>query len=203
MRRLIIASLITFFITSEVQAKNSSPQTPPQTTPDKPKPALDPERLVEEWMKRLNALDSWHLTVDGKEEGIEDVVNSMMELYAPDVLAEVPPHDEDQSGSVMLRGSTLLRKWVEKIARTQVRLNYIRVAQTMKEFNGVQPLFTTPLPWGGVGISFQIIGAWSMREDRLNKRFMAPGAVFLQFGEDGKIQRLRLYLTEITRVVAG
>src|SRR2546425_11138003 len=130
MRRLIIASLITFFITSEVQAKNSSPQTPPQTTPDKPKPALDPERLVEEWMKRLNALGSWHLTVDGKEEGVEDVVNSMMELYAPDVLAEVPPHDEDQSGSVMLRGSTLLRKWVDKIARTQVRLNYIRVAQT-------------------------------------------------------------------------
>jgi hypothetical protein len=202
MRRLIIATLITFFVTSEVQAKHL-PQTPQQTTPDKSKPALDPEKLVEEWMKRLNALDSWHLTVDGKEEGVQEVVDSMMELYSPDVLAEVPPHDDDQIGSVMLRGTALLRQWVDKIARTQVRLNYIRVAQTRKEFNGEQLLFTTPLPWGGVGVSFQIIGAWSMREDRLNKRFMAPGAVFLQFGDDGKIQRLRLYLTEITRVVAG
>lgn len=202
MRTLIMATLITFLVMSEVQAQNL-PQNLPQTTPDKPKPALDPERLVDEWLKRLNALDDWRLTEDGKEEGIDEVVNSMMELYAPDVLADVPPHDEDQIGSVMLRGSALLRKWVDKIARTQVRLNYIRTAQTRKEFNGVQPLFTTQLPWGGLGISFQIIGAWSMREDRLNKRFMAPGAVFLQFDEDGKIYRLRLYLTEITRVVAG
>ncbi len=201
MRRLIIATLVTFLITFQAQAQNV--QVPPQTTPDKSKPVLDPEQLAEEWMKRLNALDDWHLTEQGKEEGIEEVVNNMMALYSPDVLAEVPPHDDEQIGPVMLRGTALLRKWVDKIARSHVRINYLRTAQTMKEFNGVQPVFTTTFPWGGIGISFQIIGAWSMREDRLNKRYMAPGAVFLQFGEDGKIQRLRLYLTEITRVVAG
>src|SRR5688572_2394793 len=107
MRTLIFAILITFFVMSEVQAENL-PQAVPQTTPDKP--AVDLEKLVDEWLKRYNALDSWHITVDGKEEGIEQVVNSMMELYTPDVLADVPPHDEDQIGSVMLRGSELVRK---------------------------------------------------------------------------------------------
>jgi hypothetical protein len=202
MPRIIIVTLIAFFVTFEVQGL-TLPQNPPQTTPDNAKLALDPDKLADEWMKRMNALDDWHLTPDGKPEGLDEVVNSMMELYTPDVLADVPPHDEEQIGSVMLRGTTLLRQWVEKIAKSQVRLNYIRTAQTMGEFNGVRPVFSTPLPWGGLGISFQIIGAWSMREDRLNKRFMAPGSVFIQYNDAGKIYRLRLYLAEITRVVAG
>ena len=189
---ILIASLAVF---------NFQAQTPPQTPPAKP--ALDPLKLSDDWITRLNNLSNWYLTVEGKEMGRDELVNSMMELYTPDVVADVPPHDEEQIGSVMLRGTALLRQWVEKIARSQVRLNYIRTAQTNGEFNGVRPVFSTPLPWGGLGISFQIIGAWSMREDRLNKRFMAPGAVFLQFNEDGKIYRLRLYLTEIIRVVAG
>jgi hypothetical protein len=202
MPRIIIVALIAFFVTFEVQGL-TEPQTSPQATADKPKPVLDPNLLADEWMKRMNALDDWQLSAEGKEVGLDGVVNSMMELYTPDVLADVPPHDEEQIGSVMLRGTALLRQWVEKVARTQVRLNYIRTAQTNGEFNGVRPVFSTPLPWGGLGISFQIIGAWSLREDRLNKRFMAPGAVFIQYNEDGKIYRLRLYLTEITRVVAG
>jgi len=202
MRKILGAALITFFITYQAQGPTLA-QNPPQTAQGKSKPVLDPEKLANEWMTRMNALDDWRLTVDGKAEGFDEVVNSMMELYTPDVLADVPPHDDEQIGSVMLRGTALLRQWVEKIARSQVRLNYIRIAQTMQEFNGVRPVFTTELPWGGLGISFQIIGAWSMREDRLNQRFMAPGAVFLQFNEEGKIYRMRLYLTEITRVVAG
>jgi hypothetical protein len=202
MPRIIIVALIAFFVTFEAQGL-TEPQTAPQAAAGKPKPVLDPNLLADEWMKRMNALDDWQLSPEGKEVGLDGVVNSMMDLYTPDVLADVPPHDEEQIGSVMLRGTALLKQWVEKIARSQVRLNYIRTAQTMGEFNGVRPVFSTPLPWGGLGISFQIIGAWSMREDRLNKRFMAPGAVFIQYNEDGKIYRLRLYLTEITRVVAG
>ena len=34
--------------------------------------------------------------------GRDELVNRMMELYAVDVIAEVPPHDEDQIGPVML-----------------------------------------------------------------------------------------------------
>ena len=122
-----------------------------------------------------------------------------MELYAPDVIANLPPHDEDQIGPVMLRGSGQLRKWVEKIARTQVRIDYLQIRQTGGEFQGAKLVYTTPLPWGGLGISFQILAAYSSREDR--RRFMAPGAVFLQVGTDGKIQRIRLYLTEMSEVV--
>jgi len=46
----------------------------------------------------------------------------MMELFAPDVLAEVPPHDEEQIGLVMLDGSGQVRQWVEKFARSNVQL---------------------------------------------------------------------------------
>jgi hypothetical protein len=199
MSRIIIATVITFLMIFAVQGVNLA-QNLPQANE---RAAMDPDRLADEWMKRMNALDDWSLTPEGKPEGFDEVVNGMMDLFTPDVLAEVPPHDEEQSGSVMLRGTPLLKQWVEKIAKSQVRLNYIRIAQTNGEFNGVRPVFSTPLPWGGLGISFQIIGAWSEREDRLNKRFMAPGSVFLQFNDAGKIYRMRLYLTEITRVVAG
>ncbi len=201
MSKITIAALITFVVIFTVQGVNLAQA--PQPGQEKPKAMPDTTKLADEWMKRMNALDDWSLSPEGKEVGLEEVINNMMDLFTPDVLADVPPHDDEQMGSVMLRGAPLLRQWVEKIARTQVRLNYIRLAQTMKEFNGVRPIFYTELPWGGFGISFQIIGAWSVREDRLNKRYMAPGSVFLQYNDEGKIYRMRLYLTEITRVVAG
>jgi len=193
MRRLIILTLIAFLAaiaflaTRELQAQRIEVA------------AGEAERLAEEWMNRLNALDNWYLSVERKEQGLNEVVDKMMELYAPDVIANLPPHDQDQIGPVMLRGSAQLRKWVEKIARTQVRMDYIRSRQTGGEFQGAYLVYSTPLPWGGIGISFQITAAYSLREDR--RRFKAPGAVFLQYGEDKKIQRIRLYLTEITEVV--
>lgn len=188
MRRLIISTLIVLFAAIEVHA---------QAAADSPE-----QKLAEEWIKRLNALDDWYLSVEGKEEGLEPLVNSVMELYAPDVLAEVPPHDPEQIGPVMLRGSANVRKWVERIARTQVRLNYFVKRQTegpTGDFEGWRLIYSTPLPWGGKAIAFQIIGLWSLREDR--HRFMAPGSVFIQYGPDGKIRRLRLLLGEIEEVV--
>jgi hypothetical protein len=194
MRRLItliVFSILVIFL-AEFQAQN-----PPQaTTPAKP--ALDPAKLAEEWVIRLNALDDWHLSVEGKEEGLDEVVNNMMELYAPDVIAEVPPHDEDQIGPVMLRGPGNLRKWVEKIARTQVKLLYIQKRQTVGSFEGQKLVYSTPLPWGGLGLSFQIVAAYSLRENR--RKFTAPGMVVLQVGADGKIKRLRLFLSETAEV---
>ena len=195
MRRLItiivVSILITFLAAFEFQA-----QAPPQTTPATP--VFDPAKLVEEWLSRLNALDDWRLSVEGQEVGLDAVVNNMMELYAPDVIAELPPHDEDQIGPVMLRGTGNLRKWVEKIARSQVRLLYIQKRQTVGSFEGQRLVYTTPLPWGGTGLSFQIIAAYSMRENR--RKFTAPGMVILQVGVDGKIRRLRLFLTETAEV---
>ena len=187
MRRLIFSILILVLATSELRA---------QAAADAPE-----QKLAEEWIKRLNALSDWYLSVDGKEEGIEPLVNNMMDLYAPDVLAEVPPHDKDQIGPVMLRGRENVRKWVDRIARSQVRLNYLMKRQTegpTGEYEGWRLVYSTKLPWGGTGIAFQVIAVWSLREDR--RRFTAPGAVFIQYDADGKIRRLRLLLGEIEEV---
>ncbi len=159
----------------------------------------EPDRLADEFINRLDALDDWYLTVDGKEQGLDPLIDKMMELFAPDAVANVPPHDAEQDGPVMLRGKDNVRKWVERIARTQVRLDYIRTRQTAGEFEGIPLVYSTQLPWGGLGISYQIVGVWSLREDR--RRFMGPGSVFLQYDKTGKIVRLRLYLSEITEVV--
>ena len=71
--------------------------------------------------------------------------------------------------------------------------------QTKKQFEGEKLVYSTPLPWGGLGISFPIIAVYSTREDR--RRFMSPGMVVLQTGEDKKIHRFRLYLTELAEVM--
>src|SRR5262245_46127296 len=137
-----------------------TPQTPPaqappaaQTPPAAPAPpaaatppAPNPLQLAEDWMARLNNLSNWTLTFEGKEVGREDLVNKMMELYAPDVVAEVPPHDDEQIGPVILRGKANVQKWVDKISRTQVRLLYIQRRQTKKRFEGTKLIYSTPLP---------------------------------------------------------
>src|SRR5439155_22884307 len=162
--------------------QTQTPQTPPAQTPPpvqappaaaKP-PAPDPLQLAEDWLTRLNSLSNWSLTFEGKEVGREELVNKMMELYAPDVVAEVPPHDDDQIGPVILRGRANVQKWVDRISRPQVRLLYIQRRQTKKQFEGTKLIYSTPLPWGGVGISFEIIAAWSRREDR--RKFKGPGS---------------------------
>ena len=191
MRKLIFFTLLTFLALFELQA-----QTPAPAPVDAPQ-----RKLADEWLKRLNALSDWYISLDGKEQGIEQRVDSMMELYASDVVAEVPPHDPDQIGPVMLRGSENLRKWVDMIARTQTKLTYGISRQTggpTAEFEGWQLVYSTPMPWGGTAIAFQIRATWSLRENR--RRFTSPGAVFLEVGADGKIHRLRLFLAETSEV---
>jgi hypothetical protein len=193
----IISILLCVCAVSEYRAQAPYP---PQTQAAPAKPAIDPGKLAEDWLSRLNALGDWYLSPDGKEVGRDEPVNKMMELYAPDAIAEVPPNDDDQIGPLMLRGSANIRKWADKISSTQVRILYVQKRQTQKQFEGEKLIYTTPLPWGGVGISFEIIGAWSRRADR--RKFTGPGTVFLQVSPDGKIQRLRLYLSEISEVTA-
>jgi hypothetical protein len=190
-RKLIVFIVIGLLTVLERQAQIGAQA--PLDTPQR--------KLADEWIKRLNALSDWYVSVDGKEEGIEQRVDSMMELYASDVIADVPPHDPDQIGPVMLRGSANVRKWVDKIARTQTRLTYSIARQTggpTAEFEGWQLVYSTPMPWGGTAIAFQIRATWSLRENR--RRFTAPGAVFLEYGADGKIHRFRLFLAEISEV---
>jgi SnoaL-like domain len=192
MRKLIFFVFLTLLMVFEPQAQAPPAQAPADTVQ---------RNRADEWMKRLNALSDWRISLDGKEEGVDQRVDSMMELFASDVVAEVPPHDPDQIGLVMLRGSANVRKWVDEIARTQTRLTFDIARQTggpTAEYEGWQLVFSTPMPWGGTAIAFQIRGTWSMRENR--RRFTAPGAVFLEYGADGKIHRLRLFLAETAEV---
>src|SRR5438093_10476928 len=76
-------------------------QTPPPAAAAKP-PAPDPPQLAEDWMTRWNNLSNYSLSFEGKEVGREELVNKMMELYAPDHVAEVPPPDDEQTGPVSL-----------------------------------------------------------------------------------------------------
>ena len=188
MRRLVFSILITLFAAINLHA---------QAAADLPE-----QKQAEDFLKRLDALSDWYLSVDGKEQGLDQLVDSMMELYAPDVLAEVPPYDKEQLGPVMLRGKDNVRKWVERIARTQVRLGYYFKRQTegpTGDYEGWRLVYTAKLPWGGNGIAFPIMAVWSQREDR--HRYMAPGMVTIQYGPDGKIRRLRLLIGEIEEVV--
>ena len=59
-----------------------------------------------------------------------------MEAFAPDAIVQVPPHDEEQIGPVVLVGSEQVRKWVDKIARSQVNINYKIQRQTQNAADG-------------------------------------------------------------------
>ena len=77
---IIISALMALLTAFEFQA-----QTPVQATPGKP--VLDAYKLAEAWVDRTNGLDKWHISVDGKEDGVDQVVDRMMDLFAPDVIA--------------------------------------------------------------------------------------------------------------------
>ena len=119
--------------------------------------------------------------------------------FVPDVLVELPPHDEKQIGPVMLLGSRQIRQWADKFARTHVELAYLLKPQTENEVEGERMVYSKPLPWGGLGVSFPIIAGHSMRQDR--SQFLEVGAVFVQYGEDGQIHRFRLIQSEKEKVL--
>lgn len=183
MSRQIISIFISIFMVTAL----SRAQPPLQT--NETKPALNAEKLAVEWLARLNALGDWFISLDGKEQP-EKVVSNMVELYAPDAIQLVGP-SEDQIGTVMLRGTDAIRKWTDDFARSYVRLAYRIDPRTAKE-RTTTLIYSTPMPWGGLAVSFQITALYSLRHDR--RTFRVPGAVFIEFREDGKIERLRLLL---------
>jgi hypothetical protein len=192
--RWVIASILITLLFVPV----SHAQTPAPAQAPKP-PELNAVLLAQEWVDRLNALDDWHITMDGKEEGIDKLVDHFMERLTPDALVEVPPYDEEQIGPVMLVGTQQVKQWVDRFAKTKVELLYLLKRQTEKAFEGERMVYSKVLPWGGLGVSFPIIAAYSQREDR--RRFMEVGAVFIQYDPTGKIQRFRLIQSEKDEVL--
>ncbi len=192
MVRLTVLTVFTFLVAVAVQAQDA-PETPPAEA------GPDIIQMAVEWVDRLNDLDEWTISLDGREIGVEERVDSLMELFAPDVLAQVPPYDEKQIGPVLLRGYEHVRLWVDKVARSQVDIDYKLQLQTQSEFEGEPMIYSKPLPWGGLGLSFRVNANYTARRDRTT--YLEYGAVFLQYDEEGKIQRLRLLLSEKSEVV--
>ena len=147
------------------------------------------EETAREWFIRLNELDDWYISFDGREEN-DAVVDRFVELYAADAFHQVGP-SEKQIGPVLFAGKTAIRTWANDFSKRYVALNYRIEYKTKKEMP-VQPFYVTQFPWGGTGASTQFEAIFTNRDDR--RQFVIPGAVFFIFDETGKIQNLRLYL---------
>jgi hypothetical protein len=180
-----------------IQTAGGSPQGPAR--PDaqktdaqkKEERKLDAEQMVREWFRRLNGLDDWWITMDGKEEP-DPVVNRMLDLYAPDVMQFLGP-SEDQLGTVMYLGHKGIRHWADVFARKYVGLAYRLQNQTAQEQTSDLILTAVP-PWGGLAASVEFTAVWTERESR--RKFMAPGSAFFVFNEEGKVNKLRLYIPQ-------
>jgi hypothetical protein len=158
--------------------------------PSSPKAATAlAEEMAREWFIRLNELDDWYISFDGKEEN-DAVVDRFLDLYAADAFHQVGP-SENQIGPVLFTGKAAIRKWANDFSKRFVALNY-RVEYKTKKEMPVQPFYVTQFPWGGTGASTQFEAIFTNRDDR--RQFVLPGAVFFIFDEAGKIQNLRLYV---------
>jgi hypothetical protein len=183
-------------------APKAAAPAPPAPAPAAPaKPAVDVTKLGTDFVDKLNTLDDWRLSMDGKEMGFDKVVDAFMADFAPDVIAELPTDDEEQIGPLELHGTAQLRKWVEKMARSRVELEYLLSRQTEKTVEGEFMVYSKPLPWGGVGIAFPVLAPYSTRVNR--EKFLEVETVFLQYGPDQKIHRFQMYISDKAPVKGG
>jgi hypothetical protein len=139
-----------------------------QAPAQKPATALA-EEMAREWFIRLNELDDWYISFDGKEEN-DAVVDRFIDLYAADAFHQVGP-SEKQIGPVLFTGKTAIRKWASDFSKRYVALNYRVEYKTKKELP-VQPFYVTQFPWGGTGASTQFEAIFTNREDR--RQFVVP-----------------------------
>ena len=149
----------------------------------------DPEKLVDQWFIRLNALDDWYISYDGKEE-TDAVVDRFVDLYDRDAFHQVGPN-ENQIGPVVFHGRDGIKKWASDFAKKHVQLGY-RVDFMTRSEKTAQLTFSIKPPWGGIAAAVEFTAAFTNREDR--KRIIVPGSAFFLFDESGKIQRVRLYM---------
>ena len=162
----------------EPAAPVAAPKAPPANT----------EPLVYEWLKRLNALADW--PVDPKANPPKAAIDKFVELYAPGAFFFVGPN-EDQIGSVLYSGASAIATYAERFARTYSKSEFRIQVQTVSMQTTALMHVGLP-PWGGFAVAAEIASYVFMRENK--RRFAMPGALFNQYGDDGKIHRTRLYM---------
>jgi hypothetical protein len=144
--------LIPAFLLAAPPPSFSQPQTTPTQKPDKPAgETLNPELLVDQWFIRLNALDDWYISFDGKEETGE-VVDRFVQLYSPAAFHQVGP-SENQIGPVVFHGPEGIRKWATDFAKKHVQLGY-RIDFMTRNEKPTQLVYSTKPPWGGTAAAF-------------------------------------------------
>jgi hypothetical protein len=157
-------------------------QTP---APAKPRP----EELADQWFVRLNELDDWYISVDGREENAA-VVDRFVDLYAEDAYHQVGPAAH-QIGPVVYHGKERIRKWADDFSRNYVQVAFRTIYMTQKE-KTITPFYAMQAPWGGTGAAIEFVAAYRNRQDR--RTFTQPGAVFFVFNDEGKISNVRIYM---------
>jgi hypothetical protein len=167
-----------FVLITVISVPLSRAQTPP-----------DADKLVDQWFIRLNALDDWYISYEGKEE-TDAVVDRFVELYDPEAFHQVGPN-ENQLGPVVFHGVDGIKKWATDFAKTHVQLAY-RVDFMTRNEKTAQLVYNAKPPWGGIAAAVEFTAVFTNRQDR--KRVIVPGSAFFVFNDAGKIQRLRLYM---------
>jgi hypothetical protein len=148
-----------------------------------------PEELADQWFVRLNELDDWYISLDGKEDNTA-VVNRFLDLYADDAYHQVGPN-ENQFGQVVYHGRERIRKWADDFSKNYVQVAFRTIYVTQKE-KTITPFYSIQTPWGGTGAAIEFVAAFRNRQDR--RSFTQPGAAFFMFDEAGKIRNVRIYM---------
>jgi hypothetical protein len=187
MKPLGAAAMLLLFIASMGFTQQST--QPPKTAAE----PLRADRLVDEWFNRVNALDDWYISMVGKEQ-TEEVVDRVVDLYAADAMHFVGPN-EKQIGGATFSGKDGISKWADDVARNCRDVAWRLVSRTFDE--KTTSLSVTQAPWGGLSVAAELTFSYTDRDT--NRRFMVPGAIFIDFKQDGKIRRLRLYLVRDER----
>jgi hypothetical protein len=146
---------------------------------------LNAQDLVDEWIKRLNALADWTAEGDAAKR-----VEKFVEIYDREAFQFTGPN-EDQIGMATYSGTDGIRVWAARFGQRWSKSEYQIQVQTWQE-KTAGLLHTTEPPWGGVSVALELLTLGTARDTK--KRIAAPAAAFLQFTEQGKIRRVRLYL---------
>ena len=152
--------------------------------PEKPaeKSTEKAEALVQEWFKRLNALN-----------GKDDTIKALIDLYEADALQQVGPN-EKQFGQVFYQNRRQLETWARDFAHNHVpipEVNYFSIRVQTVDEKTAEVYYTTQTPWGDNGASVEFTGRYTNPDNK--KAYVVSGAAFFQFRK-GKISRLRLYM---------
>lgn len=143
----------------------------------RPAASQEPQKVVEEWFLRWNALD-----------GSPASIQRFVDLYHPNALHQTTASPK-QIGPVFLEAHEGVRKLAEDFSRDNTEPAFRLETATANE-QSVQLYYVTEGPWQGPAVAVQFVGAYTVRATK--KRYFYPGAAFFHI-KDGKILHARFY----------